>query len=290
MNIRWQTDVSVSRAYRERCRAIGIAPHTEASHDRDRGDRVAMENGSPINDAKDQTHRSLWFDFRRKDLTSVNDPNAALSGDDLEQKKQLELRVASLRDFWSVRGPGLAWLWSKQFPEFPNFDVEIFSVLPEQGGGGGWFSPSQLWFEAVLHDSDDRLPELVRMLFLVVGCGWWQRAKACERFGLIPAEASKGELSDAAELQPPWPGFIEQTFVLTCRFAEQVEWVASHIDTILLATQLWRLNEYPAYVALGKNSHWEPFEKWLDIRQSLDAQSLYQTSNELLPRKGEAGR
>ncbi len=85
-------------------------------------------------------------------------------------------RVQTLREFWEMRGPGVAWFWSQLFPDLRQFDVRLYGVLPQRGWWWrrGCAARTVCWVESLLHDVDDQFPEVARILWLVAGAGWWQ--------------------------------------------------------------------------------------------------------------------
>ena len=88
--------------------------------------------------------------------------------------EQLDLRARPIRDRWETYGPGLLnqvgkQIWGNSPPEdwwMPN--VTALMVQPIRGGDGGYdASSSRLWLEAMLTDVDQRVPEVLRVAWLV---------------------------------------------------------------------------------------------------------------------------
>ena len=88
--------------------------------------------------------------------------------------EQLDLRARPLRERWETYGPGLLnqvgkQIWGDSPPEdwwMPN--VTALMVQPIRGGDGGCdASSSRLWLEAMLTDVDPRVPEVLRVAWLV---------------------------------------------------------------------------------------------------------------------------
>ncbi|MGI9469715.1 MAG: hypothetical protein ACR2OA_21515 [Rubripirellula sp.] len=88
--------------------------------------------------------------------------------------EQLDLRARPLRERWETYGPGLLnhvgkQIWGDSPPEewwIPN--VTALMVQPIRGGDGGCdASSARLWLEAMLTDVDQRVPEALRVAWLV---------------------------------------------------------------------------------------------------------------------------
>jgi hypothetical protein len=88
--------------------------------------------------------------------------------------EQLDLRARPLRERWDTYGPGLLnqvgkQIWGDSPPEewwVPG--VTALMVQPMRGGDGGCdASSSRLWLEAMLTDVDQRVPEVLRVAWLV---------------------------------------------------------------------------------------------------------------------------
>ncbi|TWU45643.1 hypothetical protein Q31b_08190 [Novipirellula aureliae] len=87
---------------------------------------------------------------------------------------QLELRARPLRDHWDSVGPGLLHqiakqIWQDTVPKtwWPP-RVNALLVQPMRGGDGGFDSGgSKIWIEAMLTNADPRIPEVLRVAWLV---------------------------------------------------------------------------------------------------------------------------
>ena len=88
--------------------------------------------------------------------------------------EQLPLRVRPLREHWETIGPGLlreverqVWQNSPPADWWPSL-ATISAVQPLAGGGGGFDPDSDsIWIEAMLTDADPRVPEVLRVVWLV---------------------------------------------------------------------------------------------------------------------------
>ncbi len=88
--------------------------------------------------------------------------------------EQLDLRARPLRERWETYGPGLLHqvgkkIWGEAPPAdwwMPN--VTALMVQPMRGGDGGCDAGAcRLWLEAMLTDVDPRVPEVLRVAWLV---------------------------------------------------------------------------------------------------------------------------
>jgi hypothetical protein len=88
--------------------------------------------------------------------------------------EQLELRAKPLHDRWDTVGPGLLreverQIWANSPP--PGWwppRVNLWMVQPIRGGDGGFDSDdTSLWMEAMLTDVDPRVPEVLRIVWLM---------------------------------------------------------------------------------------------------------------------------
>jgi hypothetical protein len=239
----------------------------------------------------------LWIDLRPKEwqgsqaAPSSDATAAASTGGDHRHAAgmaaadvtaaALAARVQTLREFWEMRGPGVAWFWSQLFSDLRQFDVRLYGVLPQLGGGGGWCGADNCWVEALLHDVDDQLPEVARVLWFVAGAGWWQWALA-QSAGNRPKVRMQ---SLEQPFAPPWPGFIEQTVTLALVLAHQVDWIASPASVLPRVLTLWLGCETtPASGSLDSETavpqsllaspRWQPFAKWLSLDVPIDPNLL----------------
>ena len=110
--------------------------------------------------------------------------------------EQLDLRARPLRERWETYGPGLLNQVGKQiWGDRPPADwwmpqVTALMVQPMRGGDGGYdASGARLWLEAMLTDVDPRVPEVLRVAWLVT-------SMAIDNY----ARGTSGELS----LMRPW--------------------------------------------------------------------------------------
>lgn len=84
-------------------------------------------------------------------------------------EEELSLRIPPIRSQWEAYGPGLARQLGMMIPHPPLVETaEVVAVIPAQGGGG----TAHLWnnscrLEALFANTDDDLPEVLRVAWLV---------------------------------------------------------------------------------------------------------------------------
>ena len=88
---------------------------------------------------------------------------------------QLELRIRPLKDRWETIGPGLLLnlskqIWGQDAPSdwWPS-KITAVAVQPIRGGDGDYDPDAErLWIEANLTDIDPNVPELLRLVWLIL--------------------------------------------------------------------------------------------------------------------------
>lgn len=146
--------------------------------------------------------------------------------------EQLDLRARPLRERWETYGPGLLnqvgkQIWGDGPPEewwMPN--VTALMVQPMRGGDGGCdTSGSRLWLEAMLTDVDQRVPEVLRVAWLVT-------SMAIDLY----ARETSGDL----RLMRPW-SLVSVPLVLSA--ARELELVRGDELPIREAMKLWHFGD-----------------------------------------------
>jgi hypothetical protein len=157
--------------------------------------------------------------------------------------EQLDLRARPLRERWETYGPGLLnqvgkQIWGDRPPEewwMPN--VTALMVQPMRGGDGGCdASSSRLWLEAMLTDVDPRVPEVLRVAWLVT-------TMAIDNY----ARETSGDL----RLMRPW-SLVSVPLVLSA--ASEMELVRGDVLPIGEAMKLWHFGD--AQVAQTVSQWW----------------------------------
>ncbi|MBI2826206.1 MAG: hypothetical protein HYX69_16115 [Planctomycetia bacterium] len=140
--------------------------------------------------------------------------------------EQLELRFPPLREQWEARGPGLlAAMGRLTDAELLVEQADIVLVHPAQGGGGEAHMPyNSVSFEAVLANPQSRLPEVVRL-------GWLLSTLNLD----LPKHS---ELVPSARL--PWLAKMAMVPPALAA-AEHVELAAGDEASLRLALTAWRL-------------------------------------------------
>ena len=146
--------------------------------------------------------------------------------------EQLDLRARPLRERWETFGPGLLnqvgkQIWGDSPPEewwMPN--VAALMVQPMRGGDGGCdASSARLWLEAMLTDVDQRVPEVLRVAWLVT-------TMAIDNY----ARETSGDL----RLMRPW-SLVSVPLVL--RAASEMELVRGDELPIGEAMKVWHFGD-----------------------------------------------
>ncbi len=138
----------------------------------------------------------------------------------------LELRVGPLRSAWESRGPGLLQLIAGLTSRELLVDrADVILVEPVSAGGGGAHPPyNSVRIEALLANTDDRLPEVLRLAWLL----------------------SQLQLELPVYADHVSPHHRREVFALSMlpailAAAEQVELVRFNAETVALAIELWRI-------------------------------------------------
>lgn len=182
--------------------------------------------------------------------TEYATPHIAGRIDDLENaflqaipnlQQELELRCRPIREQWEARGPGLL----KTFAQLtdPSLVVEQATVMlihPALGGGGdAHLTTNSVRVEAVLANPNERLPEVVRLAWLLAQLN-------CD----LPANA---DLIHADRLP-----HIARLAVLPAvlQGAEEVELVSSAATALPIALEMWRFDLPPDVQAVPIVTNW----------------------------------
>ncbi|MEE2936598.1 MAG: hypothetical protein VYA84_11445 [Planctomycetota bacterium] len=87
---------------------------------------------------------------------------------------QLQLRSRPIRDQWDTFGTGLLrevgqQIWGEQPPKrWSPTRIDALVVQPIRGGDGGYDTErKRIWVEAMLTDADPRIPEIMRVAWLI---------------------------------------------------------------------------------------------------------------------------
>jgi hypothetical protein len=160
---------------------------------------------------------------------------------------ELELRSAPLREQWQARGPGLlVAIGRATVPELLSERADVLVVHPVTGGGGEpYLRYSTVSIEGVLANPHSRLPEVVRLGWLV----------STLRLGL-PAFSegiAPGRLVWVAKLSM-LPAALDA--------AEDVELAQSDAGVLRLALAAWHLAEHDASGGAEVEVLAEPLERW----------------------------
>ena len=146
--------------------------------------------------------------------------------------EQLELRARPLRERWDTYGPGLLGeigkqVWGDSTPDdWWKPQVTALTVQPIRGGDGGCdASQSRLWFEAMLTDVDPRVPEVLRVAWLV---------------SRIAIESHARQNTADLRMMMPW-SLVSVPLVLSA--ASTLELI--HVDTLPIskAMELWQFGD-----------------------------------------------
>ena len=149
--------------------------------------------------------------------------------------EQLQLRSRPLRDRWESVGPGLLRLimkeiWSDSPPKrWSPTRMDVLLVKPMRGGDGGFDAESRsIWIEAMLTDVSVRVPEVLRLAWLVTQCNIDHHLQEMKE------DAIQDEHSD---LKPAW-SLATVPLVLKC--ASELDLVAAPDLPISESLELWR--------------------------------------------------
>ena len=136
---------------------------------------------------------------------------------------ELPLRIRPLREQWLARGPGLLrqidlCIGDNHSSATP---IDVIGVIPLIGGAGQAFpSQSAVLIEAVLTNADERLPELVRLAWLVTQL----------RLTTASETATSFYVSRRCQLA---------ALLLALAAADHLEWFAPTPPPLALALQTW---------------------------------------------------
>ena len=169
-------------------------------------------------------------------------------------EEQLAARTRPLRELWQARGPGFLRQLLRQLPPRdsrtpPSLGGEspvwpVLAVLPLSGGHGLLLPDQQtLLLEAMLTDADDRLPEILRLAWLVV-----QRALA---------ESPAADSLPAPEVTGPGvtaPGVTGPGVTGPANDRPTARPLAALLLTLLLANDLEWMPVTPAHFGLALRS------------------------------------
>lgn len=126
--------------------------------------------------------------------------------------RELPLRVGPLREQWEARGPGLvARAWKLLEAPAANTDLRVVVLHPVLGGAGESYPESSaVQLEGLLTNTHPRLPEPLRLGWLVVQATWWHLAPPLpllerRRFvaeHTLPAVIAAGQYVELAPTDP----------------------------------------------------------------------------------------
>jgi hypothetical protein len=138
----------------------------------------------------------------------------------------LQLRVGPLREAWEARGPGLLQLiGGLTTKELLVERADVILVEPLEAGGGVAHPPyNSVRLEAVLTNADDRLPEVLRLAWLIS-----QLQLELPIYNDHLAPYRRREIGRLAMLPPLFAA------------AEQVELSRLNAETLALAVEKWRV-------------------------------------------------
>ncbi len=146
--------------------------------------------------------------------------------------EQLDLRARPLRERWETFGPGLLSEIGKQvWGSIPPNDwwqspVTALTVQPIRGGDGGCDAmQSRIWFEAMLTDVDPRVPEVLRVAWLVTR---------------VAIESHARQSSGDLRLMVPW-SLVSVPLVLSA--AAQLELISADSLPVSKAMEMWQFGD-----------------------------------------------
>jgi len=155
--------------------------------------------------------------------------------------EQLDLRARPLRERWETYGPGLLnqvgkQIWGDSPPdEWWMPQITVLTVQPMRGGDGGCDAgSSRLWLEAMLTDVDPRVPEVLRVAWLVT-------RMAIDHY----ARETTGYLS----LMLPW-SLVSVPLVLNA--GKELELVRGDVLPISEAMKLWHFGDVKTAETVSK--------------------------------------
>lgn len=165
--------------------------------------------------------------------------------------RELELREQPLRMQWEARGPGLTYTLRRlTSAEFLVETATVALVHPVVGGGGGSHWPyNTVTIEAVLTDAQPRLPEIVRLAWLLAQLNL-DLAQFADRLTRAQLERS-GSLA---------------VLGLTLYAAQEVELTTCDEKALALAVSLWTSEQRGTEVGATLRA-W--LETYLDSRPEL---------------------
>lgn len=112
--------------------------------------------------------------------------------------EELRLRTGPLRELWEARGPGLLAGVGRRTDRSQIVESATVALVPPLSGSGGgeaYASTNVVRFEAVLANPNGRLPETVRL-------AWLLSQLAADQLGEIPFEKSWGAALVGAAMLP----------------------------------------------------------------------------------------
>ena len=162
----------------------------------------------------------------------LGDARLAFMGRFPKLSEQLDLRARPLRERWETFGPGLLCEIGKQvWGSIPPNDwwqspVTALTVQPIRGGDGGCDAlQSRIWFEAMLTDVDSRVPEVLRVAWLVTR---------------VAIESHARQSSGDLRLMVPW-SLVSVPLVLSA--AAQLELISADSLPVSKAMEMWQFGD-----------------------------------------------
>lgn len=161
-------------------------------------------------------------------------------------EQQLPLRAGPLREQWDARGPGfMAVVGKLTHRDLMPKRAEVTFVQPATGGGGGASPEHRLvWFEAMLTNPHDDVPEVLRLGWLLAQIGLGHRSAS-----KLVAPEHLPKLSALALL----PIVIDA--------GQEVEMIG-HVDVARLI-DVWNLRRTASELSPGRLQQW-----WSQLRSS----------------------
>ncbi|TWU33746.1 hypothetical protein [Novipirellula artificiosorum] len=163
---------------------------------------------------------------------------------------QLELRANPIKDRWESVGPGLLnaiakQIWKDATPKTwwsPRLDARL--VQPVRGGDGG-FGPQGIafWIEALLTDVDPRVPEVLRVAWLITR-GAIEKHVA-EKSTDVPAATPDSRTASGIRPIRLLPAWAFASVPLTLHAAAELDMIPAENLPIAEAIERWRLSKGP---------------------------------------------
>lgn len=148
---------------------------------------------------------------------------------------ELAHRQRPLHEQWLARGPGFVRQLERNWlaEPLPKANLDVICLLPVQGGHGESHpEDAAVSWEAVLTNVDERLPELVRLAYLITD------TQLASHQGFVTALPRQ-----------------LVALAVTLRLADELEWIAISPTTVELALQSFNLTGFAETKTLADDLH-----------------------------------